>query len=151
MTRGRQTGLWVYIVAVTLAGTGAYQMLVVPLAQGQGVSWPWLVAVTCGFFAAERWVVHLRLGREAFAFSMMELPLVLGLFFVRPDVLVAGRLLGSLAAWLWQRKPAQKVLFNAGLFTLETSVAVVIWYAVVGGAEPLGPAGGQRRDRGRHR
>ena len=51
--------------------------------------------MTVGFFAAERWVVHLRFGREAFAFSMMELPLVLGLFFVRPDRVrggAAGRL-----------------------------------------------------------
>jgi diguanylate cyclase (GGDEF)-like protein len=141
MTRGREAGLWVYIVAVALVGAAVHGRFVMPLAEGEQLSWAWLVAVTAGFFAAERWVVHLRLGREAFAFSMMELPLVLGLFFVRPDLLVVARLTGSLVAWLWQRKAAQKMVFNAGLFTLETSVAVLIWYAVVGVADPVGPIG----------
>ena len=141
MTRGRSAGLWVYIVVVALLGAAVHGSFVMPLAEGQSVGWGWLVAVTIAFFVAERWTVHLRLGREAFAFSMMEIPLVLGLFFVRPDLLIVGRLLGSVLAFVWKRKSLQKALFNCALFMLETSAAVAVWNFVVGSAEPLSPVG----------
>ena len=99
------------------------------------------MALAVGFLAAELLPVHLRLGREAYAFSMMELPLVVGLFFVRPDLLVISRVLGSLAAFVIQRKDVQKMAFNCALFALETSVAVAVWHLVLQDAEPLGPRG----------
>ena len=86
-------------------------------------------------------MVHLRLGGNAFAFSMMEIPLVLGLFFVRPDLLVVARLVGGLAAYAWQRKALVKTAFNCALFVLETSAAVAVWNFVVGAADPVSPVG----------
>lgn len=141
MSNKKDLALGGSIVAVALAGVAAHGLLVVPLAEGDTVSWAWFALVAVGFFLAEAWVVHLRLRREAFAFSMMELPLVLGLFFLRPDLVVLARLLGSIAAWAWQRKALAKVAFNTGLFTLETSAAVLIWHAVVGNGDALGPRG----------
>ena len=142
MTRGQSTGLWVYIVAVALTGAAVHGLAVMPLAEGRDIgSVGWLVAVTVGFFVAERFVVHLRLGREAYAFSMMEIPLVMGLFFVRPDLLLAARLVGGGLAFLSQRKPPRKMAFNCALFVLETSAAVAVWNAAVGGGDPLSPRG----------
>ncbi|MGZ8736637.1 MAG: putative bifunctional diguanylate cyclase/phosphodiesterase [Nocardioides sp.] len=143
-TRGRSAGLWVYIGAIALVGVAVHVTAVLPIAAGgdRAVSWPSLVAVTLGFFAAQGFVVvHLRLGGNAFAFSMMEIPLVLGLFFVRPDLLLVARLVGGLAAYAWQRKVLVKTAFNCALFLLETSAAVAVWNFVVGAADPVSPVG----------
>lgn len=142
-TRGRDAGLWVYIAAVAVAGLAIHLAAVVPLGarSDRPATWPWLVAVTIGFFLAQRYVVHLRLGADAFAFSMMEIPLVLGLYFVRPDLLLVARLVGGLAAFVWQRKTFDKMAFNCALFVLETSAAVAVWNLVVGKADPVSPVG----------
>ncbi len=128
---------------IALVGATIHVTAVLPLAQSsdRGVSVPWLVAVTIGFFLAQKYVVHLRLGGEAFAFSMMEIPLVLGLYFVRPDLLLAARLVGGVAAYAWQRKSPRKAAFNSALFVLETSAAVAVWNFVVGSADPVSPVG----------
>jgi diguanylate cyclase (GGDEF)-like protein len=106
-----------------------------------GSSAVWLVVLPVAFLAAEVFVVHVRIGRDAFAFSLMEVPLVLGLFFVRPDLLVACRLVGALLAFVYQRKAIQKAVFNAAMFALETSVAETCWHLVLQHADPLGPRG----------
>ena len=95
--------------------------------------------VTAGFLGAELLVVHLRLGREAYTFSLMEIPLVLGLFFVRPDLLIWCRLAGTALAFLWQRKATQKAAFNCAMFALETAGAVAIWNLVLAGHDRLSP------------
>lgn len=141
MTRGREAGLWVYILAVALAGTAVHLIGVAPLEGAAPVSWGWVTAVALLFVATERFAVHLRLGREAFAFTMSEAPLVLGLFFLRPDLVVLCRLVGGGLAMLWLRRPPRKLAFNLGLFALETSVAVLVWHAVLAGADPLSPRG----------
>ncbi|MGN6577540.1 MAG: putative bifunctional diguanylate cyclase/phosphodiesterase [Nocardioides sp.] len=141
MTRGRSRGLWVYISTIALVGLAVHASFVVPLPDGRPDGLVWLAAVTVGFFLAERYVVHLRLGREAFAFTMMEIPMVLGLFFVPPALLVAARLVGGAAAYLAERKALRKAAFNLALFVLETSAAVGIWHLVLGPADPLSPRG----------
>ncbi len=130
------------VAAVAAVAALAHWMWVRPLgAAGVGDDNAWLVAVTLGFLAAELGVVHLRLGRDAYAFSMMEIPLVIGLFFIRPDLLVLCRLAGALLAFVVRRKDVQKAAFNLALFSLETTGAVLIWHRVVGDRDPLGPWG----------
>jgi diguanylate cyclase (GGDEF)-like protein len=104
-------------------------------------TWPWIwpVLVTAGFLGAELVVVHLRLGRDAYTFSLMEIPLVLGLFFVRPDLLLWCRLAGAGLAFVWQRKATQKAAFNCAMFALETAGAVAIWNAVLADHDRLSP------------
>ncbi|MGA9746086.1 MAG: bifunctional diguanylate cyclase/phosphodiesterase [Nocardioides sp.] len=142
MTRGRAVGIWAFIVLMALGAASVHWWAVRPLID-QGRDWPlaWLLLVGIGFFAAELLVVHLRLGREAYAFSMMELPLVIGLFFVRPDLLVVARLAGSLLAFVIRRKAFQKATFNCAMFALETTCAVSLWHFLLHGAQPLGPWG----------
>ncbi len=142
MTRARTGGIWAF-TALMFLGASALQWYVVGPLVDQGRHWSlvWPLLVGLGFFAAELLVVHLRLGREAYAFSMMELPLVIGLFFVRPDLLVAARLAGSVAAFLIRRKSLQKATFNCAMFALETTCAVTLWHLLLQGAPPLGPRG----------
>ena len=131
-----------FIILMAVAATVTHVFGVLPFAsQSESGSWWWPVGVAVAFTAAELLPVHVRLGREAYAFSMMELPLVIGLYFVRPDLLVAARVLGSLVAFVVQRKAPQKLAFNSALFALETAVAVTVWNLVLQNSDPLGPAG----------
>jgi diguanylate cyclase (GGDEF)-like protein len=142
MTRARSAGLWAYILGIVAAGAAIHWFGVLGVASGHGhVTAPWLVGVTAAFFVTQRFAVHLRLGSEAFAFSMSEIPLVVGLYFLRPDLVIVCRVLGSGLALVTQRTAARKTAFNAALFLVETSTAVVVWHAVVGTADPLGPRG----------
>ncbi|MDQ4008357.1 MAG: sensor domain-containing phosphodiesterase, partial [Actinomycetota bacterium] len=95
----------------------------------------------CGFLVAELCVVHLRLGRHAFAFSPSEIPLVVGLFLVSPEVLLAARLAVAVAVFAFRRAQLRKMAFNCALFALEISVAVAVWNWILGDVEPLGPRG----------
>ncbi len=142
MTPGRDRAIWGFIVVLALAATAVHVFGVLPLvSDARAGSWTWPLAVAVAFMAAELLPVHVRLGREAYAFSMMELPLVVGLYFVRPDLLVAARVLGSLLAFVVKQKAPQKLAFNCALFALETAVAVTVWHLVLGVADPLGPRG----------
>jgi diguanylate cyclase (GGDEF)-like protein len=128
------------IAAMAVVAAGVHWFGVLPI-DHSGASWPTAAAVVvaAGFLAAEVNTVHIRMGREAYAFSLMEFPLVLGLFFVRPDLLVVCRLAGTVLAFLWTRRPLQKALFNCALFALETSVAVVVWHLIADPADRLSP------------
>jgi diguanylate cyclase (GGDEF)-like protein len=140
MRARRDTVIWACTAAIA-ACAAAVQWFAVPHASASPDSWPWIwpVLVTAGFLGAELVVVHLRLGRDAYTFSLMEIPLVLGLFFVRPDLLVLCRLAGAGLAFIWQRKAVQKAAFNCSMFALETAGAVAIWNAVLGDHDQLSP------------
>jgi diguanylate cyclase (GGDEF)-like protein len=109
--------------------------------------WPLLAAL---FAAAVMLRVQVKTDREVHSITLVELPLVLGLFLVDPLGLVVARLVGSvpalLHAWLAQRRPAARrsgwrPLFDTSLALLEASVAVVVFDAVLGGDDPRGTPG----------
>jgi hypothetical protein len=100
----------------------------------------WLLVVA--FAAAEMLVVHLHYGRASHSFSLSEIPLVVGLYFAAPLALVAMRVLGSgYSLWTHRRQSKIKLCFNLAYLLLETSVALLVWHAVLRGADPFGPAG----------
>ncbi|HVF74882.1 MAG TPA: EAL domain-containing protein [Acidimicrobiales bacterium] len=86
---------------------------------------PWVVAVL--FLVAEMSVVHIVFRRESYSFSLSEIPLVLGLFFLLPSHLVAAQLVGAgIALGLWRRQPLMKLCFNLAHMVLETCLAVSV-------------------------
>ena len=100
----------------------------------------WGVAVAYGL--AEILVVHLQFRRDTHSFSLSEIPLVVGLFFLRPDELLLALIAGSaVALTLHRRQPLIKLAFNLANLTCITSVAVLIFRSIVLARDPLGPAG----------
>src|SRR3712207_3827643 len=59
------------------------------------LSVPWW-ALACAYVVTEMFVLHIQVRREAHTLSLVELPLVIGLFFASPLDLLLGRLLASL-------------------------------------------------------
>jgi diguanylate cyclase (GGDEF)-like protein len=100
------------------------------------VPWP-LVAVV--FFITEARVVHLHIGRSAHSFSMSEIPLLLGLFFLDPVSFVLARLLGcGVALVVVRRQRAVKLVFNLAQFLFGSVVAVAIIQFVAAGGTGFG-------------
>ena len=100
----------------------------------------WVIA---GAYAlAEVLVVRLQFRRDTHSFSLSEIPLVLGLFFLRPGHLIVALLVGSAVALaLHRRQSPVKLAFNLANLTCTASLAVLAFRFVVGSADPLGVAG----------
>jgi diguanylate cyclase (GGDEF)-like protein len=122
-------------VAVFLLGVHRLPAIAPPLA----LDW-WVVAV--GFATAEILVVHLRFRRDTHSFSLSEIPLIVGLYFLRPDDLLLALVIGSgLALALHRRQPAVKLVFNLVNLGFATSLGVVLFRVILGASDPIGPAG----------
>jgi diguanylate cyclase (GGDEF)-like protein len=98
----------------------------------------WLLAL--GFLGTEILVIHVDMRRDTYSISMMELPLVAGLFFASPIAVLTARLAGSAAAVVVNRRQVPiKVAFNFALYAAETVAAVVVFRAISGDVTAVDP------------
>jgi signal transduction histidine kinase len=135
----------VWGLAAALAATSAvvYLMWVRHLPTlDSPVDLPWWALIGV-YYAAEVMIVHLQMRREAYTFSLGEIPLVLGLYFVSPNELLLAALLGIGGALAFHRRQSiLKLVFNLSHFTLEVGLAATIFHMLV--REPataISPAG----------
>src|SRR5947207_3795428 len=134
--------VWVLNAAIVAFGVTLHATLghrIGALDPAFGVPW-YVLAIAFGL--AEVHVVHLRFRSEAHSFSLNEIPLILGLFFVSANGLVAAQLVGAAFALVFHRRqPALKLVFNLAAFSLEATLAAIVFRAVVRDAGPPAPAG----------
>jgi signal transduction histidine kinase len=94
------------------------------------------------FYVSEISVFHLQFKRDAYSFSLAEIPLVLGLFFAAPHDLILGQMLGTaVALGLHRRQSILKVAFNLSHYALETGFAAAIFYRLASHTSMLQPLG----------
>ncbi len=102
---------------------------------------PWW-ALIIAFAAAEAFVVNLHFRSEAGSFSLLEVPLVVGLVFASPGQLWSATVIGAaIGLALIRRQPLVKVCFNVANLSLRVAIAVVIYRAFLGDNLSLEPAG----------
>src|SRR4029077_20798256 len=71
--------------------------------------------------------VHIHFRRNAQSYSLSEIPLIAGLFFVTPDQLLLARLIAAgVGLGLLRRQPAIKLCFTLLSFTLEAELATLL-------------------------
>ncbi|MGA7989142.1 MAG: EAL domain-containing protein [Candidatus Dormiibacterota bacterium] len=100
---------------------------------------PWWVLIPL-FFGAEVFVVHIQFRRDAHSFSLSELPLVAGLFFAPPVVVVLSMVAGTaLALMIHRRQSPLKIAFNLANFTVANSVAALLFMRLVNHHDALSP------------
>jgi diguanylate cyclase (GGDEF)-like protein len=140
-TLSKPARIWILIAAMaTLATTLTWSVRHLS-ALDTPFKLPWYVLIPL-VFLGEVAIVSLRFRREGHSFSMSELPLVVGLFFINPVGLIAAQLIGNaLALGLGRRQPPKKLVFNLSLLTLQASLAVTVFRAIVTDADPLGVGG----------
>ena len=99
----------------------------------------WVLATL--FLLAEVAVVHVQLRREVYSWSLSEIPMVLGLFFASPTVLIAAHVVGAgLALLLHRKQRIHKLVFNLANFWFQSCILLLVYEAVVGN-DPVGPRG----------
>jgi diguanylate cyclase (GGDEF)-like protein len=131
--------LGVSALTATIAAAAATLWAVAPkgapiLTTSTHVPW-WLVAGL--FYLAEANVVHIYLRGEAHTFSLSEVPLVLGLFFLSPTALVAAYVVGAGAALLViRRQRVRKLLFNLSQFALAAILAAIVFRSLLPAGRP---------------
>ena len=142
VTTPRTQPVWLVVAAFGAAAAAVTGFVLPALPSAPlagGLPWPVLLA---GFALAELGVVHIRLGKQLRSFSLDEIPLVLGLFFLDPLTLVAVRLAGRGAVIaLHRRQPPLKLAYNLSQWWLEAAIAVALWSTLVTGHDVLGPVG----------
>ncbi len=109
-----------------------------PIAGTVDVPW-WVVAL--GFLVAESWVVHMHFRSESGSFSFFEIPLIIGVLFVDPGMLVPAVVLGTLSSQLLHRRPPVKMAFNVANFSFYVSLSWVLLDRFVGTNNALDPLG----------
>ncbi|MFQ5516828.1 MAG: putative bifunctional diguanylate cyclase/phosphodiesterase, partial [Acidimicrobiia bacterium] len=127
------------LVSAVAAAT-AWQVRHVDVVQGP-FHLNWLLMIPLVYFA-ELAVVHIQFRENAHSFSMSEVPLVVGLFFVDPAGLIAAQFIGNaLAFGVGRRQSPVKASFNVAQFTLQAALGVIVFRAVLGDGNPLGSRG----------
>lgn len=102
---------------------------------------PWAVLAAL-FAAAVSLRVQFQVEGKVHSITLVELPLVLGLFLLDPLGLVTARLVGSVPVLLVPAGARRgQLLFTASLALLEASVAVVVFDTVLAGDDPRGTPG----------
>ncbi len=128
--------------ALALAAVATFALVIQPHALTPGaptLEW-WVLAAL--FAMAEVFVIHLAIGPETHSFSLIEIPLVLGLFLATPVSLLVGQFIGAaLVLAIHRRQPVRKLAFNLASFAFSTSVAIVAFLVIVDPGDPLGPRG----------
>jgi GAF domain-containing protein len=131
------------LVVLMVAAASAMATYVLPaVALPPHERWiPWW-ALGLLFAAAEVFVLHMQVRREARTISLSDIPLVLGLFLATPGALLVGRLLlPTLVFAFVRRQPLIKLLFNIALQAVETMTAVVVFGVVASTGDLDGPVG----------
>jgi diguanylate cyclase (GGDEF)-like protein len=134
--------VWLFTLALATAAGAMFLIAIrhLPALDAPIVIDWWYLAIAYGI--AEVLVVHLQFRRDTHSFSLSEIPLLVGLFFVRPDQLLLALLAGSAAALtLHRRQPAVKLGFNLANLALSTSLAIILFRVILGASDPLGPHG----------
>ncbi len=133
----------VWAFSILLAGLAAISFVwlnlgLPPIARPVDIPWP-VIAV---FFAlAELMDVQVHFRRETHAFSLSEVPAVLGLYLLDPVGFMAALLTGSgVALFLQSREHALKIVFNLANFALTGTLAMAIFRALVPAGEAIGPS-----------
>jgi len=100
-------------------------------AQGHAVplAIPWWV-IAAGFAVADIKVIEVHFRRESHAFSLTEVPAVVGLFFLSPAEYLFALALGAGVALSFLRQPALKVAFNVANYLFLATVAIVVFRAI---------------------
>jgi diguanylate cyclase (GGDEF)-like protein len=97
---------------------------------------PWLV-MAVAFAISESCALHLQFRGETHTVTLSEILLVLGLFVLSPVELVGAQALAVLVVFgLMQRLSPLKVLFNLAQFSFGTVVAIYLFRAIAGTANP---------------
>ncbi len=139
----RAAPIWIYNLILVAAAVAIWDVVlrVLPVTPVVPVKAPWWTLALV-FYLAEAYVVHIQFRRQAHTISLSEVGLVIGLYVLSPEQLLAVTLLGAAGALIFvRRQRAAKLVFNLAQLALTTSLAVIVFAGVESRGDPFGPVG----------
>jgi diguanylate cyclase (GGDEF)-like protein len=141
---GATPAVRVWVFSTSLVALGGFLVLhasQLDAPSGHKFQMPWWL-LAGAFVLTERFVVDLDVRKQAQTLAFTEAPLTLGLVLATPTDVIAVRIaVGIGAIVIFRRSAAVKVVFNAGLFAVQASVALFVFHAVLASASPIEPRG----------
>ena len=99
-----------------------------------------LLVLAAAFAMSELAVVHVPAGRNSWTLSLSDVPLVVGLFVLAPVPLLVARLAGAVIPLAVRHRGSHhKLVFNVSWYSVEASIALLVWHGVQAGDHELGP------------
>jgi diguanylate cyclase (GGDEF)-like protein len=131
------TGLLAAVAALVYV-TAIRGLPALPTPLDVAITWPLIAA---GFCLAELKVIEVHFRRESHAFSLSELPTIIGLFFLPPDLYLLALIAGAGSAlWFSTRQTPVKLGFNVANYLLVAVVSISVFRLIgtFGGPPGLG-------------
>lgn len=132
--------VWFFVLGIALPAVLLWTTRLVgaePLAEAKV---PWFV-ILVGFLVVDRWVVHMHFRSESGSFSFFEIPLVIGVLFAEPGMLVPAVAVGTLVAQGLKRRSPVKIAFNIANYSLYVALTWTLLDLVSSNTDLLSPAG----------
>ncbi len=125
--RSTAANVWGFNALLALVAVLVFLFAVRLLPQRWGAVHVPLLLLAAVFCIESAFRVHIHFRRNAQSYSLSEIPLIIGLFFVAPDELLLARLIGAgIGLGLIRRQPPIKLCFNLTSFALEAELAALL-------------------------
>ncbi|MBW3594142.1 MAG: PAS domain-containing protein [Actinobacteria bacterium] len=134
--RPRPEAVWALSVAMVVFGGAGYAVAgwgFDPLAI---VTDPLMWLVAASFFVVEMFTIDVRVKSQRHSFSMGEIPLVVGLFYLAQDALVVAAVLGMVVDVFVRRQRGLKAVFNVALVFSMIVMQIIAFELVAISREP---------------
>ncbi|PPK93766.1 diguanylate cyclase (GGDEF)-like protein [Kineococcus xinjiangensis] len=94
-------------------------------------------ALFVAFFVTELAQALVEIRRQAYAFSLSGIPMIVGLLYLPPLALIVGRLVATTIAFALQRASPLKFTYNSAAYLLESALIITIAHRLVGDGAAL--------------
>ena len=132
-----------FAVAVAMAAVAVPLLIAAPGSDvpASPIVFPWW-ALAAAFILTELFIVNIHVQRDTHTVSLGEIPFILGLAMASPLALLLGRVVGSTFILVVHRRQAlHKIIFNLGIFVLDTAVAIAAYRVLLSGRSQVSAAG----------
>jgi diguanylate cyclase (GGDEF)-like protein len=100
-----------------------------------------LPLVALGVWASDAHPVRIRNRKASVSIGLSEIPVLVGIVFLRPGFALGAVSCGYLAANIHQRRPWAKMLIQSVVYAASVGAGILVYYRWLGRASPVGTHG----------
>ena len=129
--------VWLYISGLGVVGGLAWALAIIHLSSASVPQpLPWL-AVAATMAGASLLNVTFMLRGDTFTLGLAEIPLVVGVVFLRPEGLLLATVVAQVVVSVVKRRPPFKAIFNVLSLSCGAVAALACYHWVLGGSSPV--------------
>ncbi|WP_298455622.1 bifunctional diguanylate cyclase/phosphodiesterase [uncultured Cellulomonas sp.] len=120
------------LVTGTLLAVRLPSAPLLPVPAGPSTMLAAVAGLTVMFFLTELGQARIEVRSQAYSFSLSGVPLLLGLLYCPPHLLLAARLGAAVVAFVVQRVPPVKFAFNTASYLVDVGAVITLTHLLVG-------------------